>query len=117
MENKPLDANTLTQGNGALARVSVILGILGFALPCVAFLVLGFLLNESLISRVGLQGHALLNAYIPLALGIVGPIAIFVGIRSLPKRTLGDIRQIQDRNAKIGIVLGILTIPCVLFPL
>src|SRR5690349_20226852 len=117
MEDKTPDANTSTQGNSALAKASVILSVLGFALPCLTFLILGFLLNDAVIDMVGLYGHALLNACIPMALWIVGPLAILVGIRSLPNRRLGDIREIENRNAKIGIVLGILTVPCVLFPL
>lgn len=103
--------------NSTLANVSVMLGVLGFVLPCLAFSILGFLLNDYLISKVGLVEQGLLNMCFPMALWIVGPIAIVVGILSLPKRDLGSIADIGNRRAIVGIVLGVLTIPCVLLPL
>ncbi len=103
--------------NGILAIVSVILGVLGFVLPCLAFLTLGFLLNDYLIGAIGLQNFNLLNVYVPIALWIAGPIAIIVGILSLPKRAAGGIPEVTSKSAKAGIVLGVLTIPCVLLPL
>jgi hypothetical protein len=103
--------------NSTLANVSVILGVLGFVLPCLAFSILGFVLDGYLISKIGLVEQGLLNVCFPMALWIVGPIAIIVGILSLPKRDLGSIPEMGNKRAKIGIVLGVLTIPCVLLPL
>ena len=103
--------------NSTLANVSVILGVLGFVLPCLAFSILGFQLNDYLISKIGLEAFDLLNVYIPIALWIVGPIAIVVGILALPKRDLGNIPKIGNKRAIMGIALGALTIPCVLLPL
>lgn len=103
--------------NSTLANVSVILGVLGFVLPCVAFSILGFVLDAYLISKIGLVEQGLLNVCLPMALWIVGPIAIVVGILSLPKRDRGSNAEIGNRRAIIGIVLGVLTIPCVLLPL
>jgi cytochrome c biogenesis protein CcdA len=103
--------------NNLLANVSVTLGILGFVLPCLAFFVLGFQLNDTLIDKVGLHEFNQLNVYIPMALWIVGPMAIMVGLLSIRKRGPENIPEIRKDNAKIGIVLGLLTIPCVLLPL
>ena len=103
--------------SGALAIVSVILGVLGFVLPCLAFFTLGFLLNDYLIGAIGLQNFNLLNVYVPIALWIAGPIAVIVGILSLPKCAAGGIPEAASKSAKAGIVLGVLTVPCVLLPL
>ena len=103
--------------NSTLANVSVILGVLGFVLPCLAFFILGFGFNDYLISKIGLQEFNLLNVFIPIALWIAGPIAIIVGRRSLPKGEIGDIPEIRKKNAKRGILLGVMTFPFVLLPL
>ena len=100
-----------------MAIVSVILGILGFVLPCLAFFILGFQLNDYFIEKVGLQEFNLLNVYIPMAFWIAGPIAIGVGFLSLRKRDPANPSEIGEKTAKAGIVLGILTIPYVLLPL
>jgi hypothetical protein len=105
------------KGNNTLANVSVILGILGFVLPCLAFLIWGFLLSDFFIDRIGLQEFNLLNVYIPMALWIAGPIAVIVGLLSLRKRDPDNTPGIRSNKAKIGILLGVLTIPCVLLPL
>ena len=110
-------ANIPNKGNSTLANASVILGVLGFVLPCLAFFILGFQLNDYLIGKIGLQPFNLLNVYIPIALWIAGPIAIIVGILSLQKRDPDSIPASRKNNAKIGIILGVLTIPCVLLPL
>ncbi len=109
--------NPPNKRNSILANVSVILGVLGFVLPWLVTLILGFLLNDYLISKMGLWDFDLFSSYLALALWVFGPIAILVGIRSLPKRDLGSIAEIGNRRAIIGIVLGVLTIPCVLLPL
>ena len=95
----------------------MILGILGFVLPCLAFFVLGFGLSEFFIDRIGLQEFNLLNVYVPMVLWIAGPIAIVVGILSLRKRDLEDIPEGRKKQAMAGIILGVMTIPCVLAPL
>lgn len=104
--------------NSTLAKVSVILGVLGFALPCLAFYILAFPGSEYLITN-GKNVHEalLLSVYIPVALWIAGPIAIIVGFISLQKRDLDGISATWKKTAKAGIALGILTIPCVLLPL
>jgi hypothetical protein len=103
--------------NGALAIASLILGILAFVLPCLAFFMLGFLFNETLIDAMGLYEFSLFNIYIPMALWIAGPIAIGLGILSLQKRQLEDASDRSKKIAKTGIGLGILTIPFVFLPL
>lgn len=103
--------------NNTLANVSVILGILGFVLPCLAFLVWGFLLSDYLIDSMGPLEFSRWNVYIPMALWIAGPIAILVGIFASRKRDLEDIPESQKKRARAGIILGVLTIPFVLLPL
>ena len=103
--------------NDALAIVSLILGVLAFVLPCLAFLLLGFLFNDYLIDAIGLQEFSLLNIYIPMALWIAGPIAIGFGILALQKRQLEDTSETSKKIAKTGVGLGILTIPIVFLPL
>ena len=103
--------------NGTLAIISLILGILAFVLPCLAFFILGFLFNDTLINTMGLQEFSLFNLYVPMALWIAGPIAIGLGILSLQKRQLEDTSETSKKIAKTGVGLGILTIPIVFLPL
>jgi hypothetical protein len=103
--------------NGTLAIASLILGVLAFVLPCLAFFMLGFLFNDALINAMGLHEFSLFNIYIPMALWIAGPIAIGLGILSLRKRQLEDTSETSKKIAKAGIGLGILTIPLVFLPL
>jgi hypothetical protein len=42
-------ANTPNKRNSTLANASVILGVLGFVLPCLAFSILGFVLDGYLL--------------------------------------------------------------------
>jgi hypothetical protein len=110
-------ADIPSKRNNTLAKISVILAILGFVLPCLAFFILGFQLNDYFISKLGLHGFNMLNVFIPMALWITGPIAIIVGLLSLQKHNLDNAPGIRKNNAKTGIILGALTIPCVLLPL
>jgi uncharacterized membrane protein len=112
-----LSANNPNKRNSSLALASLLLGILGFVLPCLAFFIWGFALSDYFIDRIGLQEFNRLNVYIPMVLWITGPIAIIVGFLSVQKHKLENIPESQNKNAKIGIALGVLTIPCVLLPL
>ncbi len=106
-----------TKSSSTLAIASLILGILGFLLPCLAFFILGFQLNDYFIEMLGLHGFNLLNVFVPMVLWISGPIAIVIGVLALRKRSPENTLEIRKDSAKIGIILGVLTIPCVLLPL
>jgi hypothetical protein len=101
----------------SLANISIILGVLGFVLPCLAFFILGFQLNDYFIDKLGLHGFNMLNVCVPMVLWIVGPIAIMVGSLSLRNHSSANPPEVWKNKAIIGIALGILTIPCVLLPL
>ena len=101
----------------SLANMSVILGVLGFVLPCLAFLILGFQLNDYFIDKLGLHGFNMLNVCVPMVFWAVGPMAIMVGILSLRNDSSTNTPAVWKNKATTGIVLGILTIPCVLLPL
>jgi hypothetical protein len=117
MQDETEHTNNSPKTYSILANMSIILGVLGFLLPCMAFLILGFQLNDYFIGKLGLHGFNMLNVCVPMVLWVAGPIAIMVGTLSLRNDRSANTPGVGKNKATIGIALGILTIPCVLLPL
>jgi len=106
-----------TPGNHGLAITSIILSILGFVLPCLSIYLMYFPFYDYLKSKFGAGALDYLLLFIPIILWIAGPLAITAGIRYLKKDRNHDVLRSWRTIAKIGVGLGILTIPVVLCPL
>lgn len=101
-----------------LAIVSLIIGIFGFILPCLAYILAGFYPNDFLIviDTIGPENYDLLSRNIPFALSLAGPAAIIIGALAMKKNDLGNITKAGEITAVAGITLGIMTILCALLP-
>ena len=106
-----------TSGNHRLAITSIILSILGFVLPGLSIYLMYFLFYDYLKSKIGTDALDYLLLFIPMILWIAGPLAITAGIRYLKKDRNHDVLRSWRTIAKVGVGLGILTIPVVLCPL
>ena len=106
-----------TPGNHGLAITSIILGILGFVLPCLSLYLIYFPLHDYIRSKIGADAFDYLLLFIPMILWIAGPLSITAGIQYLKKDRNNDVLRSWRTIAKIGIGLGTLTIPVVLCPL
>ena len=106
-----------TPRNHGLAISSIILSILGFVLPCLSMYLIYSPLHDFIKSKVGRDAVDYLMLFIPMILWIAGPLSITTGILYLKKDRNNDVLRSWRTIAKIGIGLGITTIPVVLCPL
>jgi hypothetical protein len=106
-----------TPRNHVQALLSIILSLSGFVLPCLSMVIINFPLHDFIRSKMGPDEFDYLTLYIPMTLWIAGPLSIIVGVLYLRKQRNKVVPGSWNNIAKIGIGLGILTIPLVLCPL
>ena len=103
-----------------LEVTSLLIGIIGLTLPCLLLYWYIFAPPDSVTQIIPQNDF---DAYLPVFYVLffisfcIGACAVILGIRALRERDLENIPRSLKSLASAGIILGFLTIPCVLLPL
>jgi hypothetical protein len=105
--------------NRDLAVASLIMGLLGCILPYTLYSLFGLLdglFPNGIVIIPGIDTEIFV-LLISFAVSLAGPVATIVGMLAFQKQDPADTRETWKIQATAGIVLGILTLLCVLLPL
>ncbi|MDW8319631.1 MAG: hypothetical protein RMN53_17535 [Anaerolineae bacterium] len=98
-----------------LAVASLVVGVLAFALPCATFFGVALLFERALMDTFGQPMSSMIVTVPALILWLLGPLAVVLGV--LAVRSSRGPGTTSPPAAVIAVVLGALSIPCVLLPL